>query len=188
VLACLQRAKQTVINVSLPQYLYEITIQDGNPKKKGKDDEWIFGLKDAWILAPEREGAHNWEGTGYDTAYRSLQVLQALTTKIGSESTKKQWITNYKADVSRVLYAGHSRGGHGALIMATLVPDLALGVVTASGWIKREVYGDANIIFHLDTSMSHLDPQLKWIMESTIIERDTAQMVSNIKGKLLIRM
>ena len=30
--------------------------------KKSKENDWIFGLKDSWILAPEREGAHNWEG------------------------------------------------------------------------------------------------------------------------------
>lgn len=55
-----------------------------NPKKKTKgsdcylkfnvtdsfklEDDWLFGMKDSWIICPERDGAHNWEGTGYFTA------------------------------------------------------------------------------------------------------------------------
>lgn len=67
-------------------------------------------------------------------------------------------------DISRIIYTGHSRGGHGALIMGVNIPDKALAVVPISGWIKREKYGDANIIFDLDTSMSYLDPALKWVI------------------------
>ena len=51
------------------------------------------------------------------------------------------------ADPSRLIVHGHSRGGHGALGIATRIPDRVLGVASACGWYSREEYGDANNIW-----------------------------------------
>ena len=39
------------------------------------DPDYIFGLPTAWVLAPERDGAHNFEGTGHHTAMSALLAL-----------------------------------------------------------------------------------------------------------------
>ena len=53
---------------------------------------------------------------------------------------------------SHLLYAGHSMGGHGAWVLATLAPDRAIGVVSSAGWIKKEQYGDSNNFFLHDVA------------------------------------
>ena len=47
------------------------------------------------------------------------------------------------------------------------------------GWIryKREYYGDANPLFVMDLQLSHMSPQLKQLMESTIIEHDCGMLM-----------
>ncbi len=69
--------------------------------------DYLFGRDDAWTLCPERGGAHNWEGAGYQSARAALRALTTLAAAF--DSTRE-------ADPHRVLYAGHSRGGHGALM------------------------------------------------------------------------
>jgi hypothetical protein len=39
-------------------------------------------------------------------------------------------LTEWTADVNRVLFSGHSMGGHGAWHLATHSPDRALGVMS----------------------------------------------------------
>ena len=76
----------------------------GNPRAgQAGEDDYIFGLRSAWVLAPERDGAHNYEGQGHLCAVHAVEVLAALTAG-----------TAYAANASAVIYAGHSRGGHGA--------------------------------------------------------------------------
>ena len=75
--------------------------------------EFVFGLRDAWVLVPERQGAHNWEGVGVETARAALEALHAASRELG-----------LPADTARVAVLGHSRGGHGALTFATRAPDV----------------------------------------------------------------
>jgi len=51
-------------------------------------------------------------------------------------------------------------------------------VSSISGWYKREYYGDANPLFIADVQLSHMSPQLKGLLESSIIEHDCG-MVRN---------
>jgi hypothetical protein len=44
------------------------------------------------------------------------------------------------------------------------------------------MYADANILFDLDTQLSFMDPALKGIYESTLIDHDSSQLASNLKG------
>ncbi len=51
---------------------YKYAKKNKNKQKKGTGsrtevvlnlwflDEWVFGMRDMWVLAPERYGAHNW--------------------------------------------------------------------------------------------------------------------------------
>ena len=79
--------------------------------KKAK--EFVFGYKNMWTLAPERNGAHNWEGVGARTAVTALDALTHLSAATAFPITS----------ADRVHVTGHSRGGHGALVFAVNRPD-----------------------------------------------------------------
>jgi hypothetical protein len=71
---------------------------------KGKSTEFVFGFKALWTLAPERDGAHNWEGVGLQTAARAVDALVELARH-----------TAWPAQAGRLHVSGHSRGGCGPL-------------------------------------------------------------------------
>jgi hypothetical protein len=43
--------------------------------------------------------------------------------------------------------------------------DNAVGVASLSGWWRREMYADANILFDLDLQLSFMDPALIAILQ-----------------------
>ena len=47
-------------------------------------------------------------------------------------------------------------------------PDVAIGVASVSGWIRKETYGESNFLFEQspsDVSQSFVEPALKAILE-----------------------
>lgn len=98
----------------------------------GKD--FVFGYKAVWVLAPQRDGAHNWEGTGLQTAVHSILALDLLANGRAARDGGGGVLKGRGADTSRVLFAGHSRGGHGAWMMGMHYPDMAVGVASLSGY------------------------------------------------------
>ncbi|XP_060070908.1 uncharacterized protein LOC132550832 [Ylistrum balloti] len=139
-----------------------------------RNGEFVFGIPRAWLLAPTRHGAHNWEGPGSLTAMTALDRLASLTQS-------SDWISE-KADSSSVLFAGHSMGGHGAWHLATHFPDRAIGLVSLAGWIKKEEYGDSNLFFRHDLATSHIDPAIKAVMEACIAENDADRHITNLQN------
>jgi hypothetical protein len=132
--------------------------------------EWTFGLDDAWILCPGRQGAHNFEGVGHLEAAEAVHALARIVLN-----------TEKKVDERRIIYAGHSRGGHGSLLLGVKMPDQACGIVSSNGWIRREYYADANPIFDHDVSLSHAGPfVIRSIFESSIAENDVGLTSANI--------
>ena len=87
---------------------------------KGQTD-FSFGYKSMWVLAPERDGAHNWEGVGLQTALASLGALRALAAR-----------TDAPARADRIHVTSHSRGGHGALMVGLSQPDRCMSVSSAA--------------------------------------------------------
>nr|XP_054758103.1 uncharacterized protein LOC129264279 [Lytechinus pictus] len=142
--------------------------------KRMEDESWFFGLERAWVLAPTRHGAHNWEGPGTLTSMTALQRLHQMMSEIA-------WMPN-KPLTDQVIFAGHSMGGHGAWHLATHYPDRALAVVSLAGWIKKEEYGDSNVFFRHDISTSHTDSATKHILEACIAENDADRHISNLQG------
>ncbi|XP_030854704.1 uncharacterized secreted protein ARB_06907 [Strongylocentrotus purpuratus] len=145
---------------------------DGYKRMEG--ESWLFGLEKAWVLAPTRHGAHNWEGPGTLTSITALESLHQLMSEV-------TWMPN-KPMTDLVIFAGHSMGGHGAWHLATHYPDRALAVVSLAGWIKKEEYGDSNVFFRHDISTSHTDPATKQVLEACIAENDADRHVSNLQG------
>ena len=91
--------------------------------KKGK---YRFGVEGAWLCTPDRHGAHNWDSaTGQKTAMAAAEALASLTRQHTWASDETDPLQ--AADATRIVYAGHSMGGHGAWVLATSDPDRALG-------------------------------------------------------------
>ena len=68
-------------------------------------------------------------------------------------------------DVERVLFAGHSMGGHGSWVQFIHNPDRAIGAVSiAIGWIRKEAYGDSNRFLLHDIGHSYIDPAMKILL------------------------
>jgi len=140
-----------------------------------KKDGFIFGFRKAWLLCPTRFGAHNWEQTGFRTAYASVHALSDLVRRLELESKE--------VDVDKILSVGHSMGGHGSLHFALHVPDKVIGVAPGSMWIKKEYYSDSNRIFDHDWSMNYLPTKLKYILEAAVAENYADLYLPNIAGK-----
>ncbi|PAA77347.1 hypothetical protein BOX15_Mlig010965g3, partial [Macrostomum lignano] len=129
-----------------------------------------FGISGAWLLAPSRHGAHNWEGPGALTAMRAVEVLAEVAT-----------VELPAADPDRLVFLGHSMGGHGALVLATHWPGRAIGVASLSGWLRKEDYGDNNVYFRHDLSSWQVSPKLKSILEAANAENYVDSHLTNIK-------
>jgi pimeloyl-ACP methyl ester carboxylesterase len=92
-------------------------------------------------------------------------------------------------DASRIVYAGHSMGGHGAWVLATTDPDRALGVVVGAGWTSKETYGSSNTLFDHDISSTYTEPALMGLLRSTVYESDVDRYASNLAGlPVLVRV
>eukprot|EP00051_Salpingoeca_urceolata_P014544 m.185404 g.185404 ORF g.185404 m.185404 type:complete len:998 (+) comp18116_c0_seq7:2010-5003(+) len=144
-----------------------------------KNDEWNFGLDTAWVLAPSRHGAHNWEGPGRLTALAALRDLLRLSSvHVFCEDDS----CPYRADSSRLIIAGHSMGGHGAWHLASLVPDAVMALIPAAGWISKEDYGDTNLFMRHDVAASFISPALKAILEACVAENAPDRLASHFKG------
>ena len=141
----------------------------------GKRRDFIFGFERSWVLAPEREGAHNWEGSGFQNA---MHCIHALARAVAAHPA----LGDQQVDVSSRLYTGHSRGGHGSYMVGMHHPDTAKGVASLSGWWRREQYADANILFDLDQQLEHLDPALRAVLEASIIDHDSSLLAANLIG------
>lgn len=146
-----------------------------------------------WTLAPTRNGAHNWEYTGYLSALKALEILGTPRyhnngDPFGSIILPSQIASRlpiaYVND-QNVIFAGHSMGGHGAWNIATHVPNRAMGVISAAGWIRKEYYGHSNRFFVHDIGHSYIDSSLKSILENTFIEYNSDLHASNLKGMIV---
>eukprot|EP00301_Raphidiophrys_heterophryoidea_P006222 c12528_g1_i1.p1 GENE.c12528_g1_i1~~c12528_g1_i1.p1 ORF type:complete len:916 (-),score=213.85 c12528_g1_i1:50-2758(-) len=136
--------------------------------------EYTFGGKRMWVLSPQRGGAHNWEGTGYQTSVHSLQALR--------EMSRRMFGGAYQAHDTLRIYLGHSRGGHGSMMLSTHSPDHTLATLALSGWLCREEYGDANTLFRHDTQLSYSEVMLRSIFAATIEEHNIGLSLSNVVG------
>ena len=158
------------------------------PTKHANDDKtpYTFGVESMWTLAPTRDGAHNWEYSGFLSALKALQTLGTPNKDGNGSIVIPAQISSQMPAASihfrDVIFTGHSMGGHGAWQIATHVPDRGLGVMSAAGWIRKEYYGDSNRFFVHDIGRGHIDASLKGLLESTFQEYNADLHASNLKG------
>eukprot|EP00058_Branchiostoma_floridae_P028050 XP_002613541.1 hypothetical protein BRAFLDRAFT_119810 [Branchiostoma floridae] len=113
------------------------------------------------VYITTKEGVHM-EQTSCQDMKLTLQVSgsegnsQVVTINLRCRTYGQSFVFTFldhdgsnKVDTQRVIFAGHSMGGHGAWHLATHHPDRALAVVSLAGWIKKEEYGDSNVFFRL---------------------------------------
>ena len=109
--------------------------------------------------------------------FRTHSALAALENLANLSRTKgiAALPSSATIDDKRVLFAGHSMGGHGAWAAAVHAASRTIGVASVSGWLKKETYGDSNFLFHQsvnDVSSSYVEPQLEGILTSSIGENN----------------
>ena len=163
----------------------DVQMQADSYKFKGKgakdSQPYIFGVQNAWLIAATRGGAHNWEYTGHLAALKALESLPSIVTKNVPSVPG--------LDVERVLFAGHSMGGHGSWVQFIHNPDRAIGAVSIAGWIRKEAYGDSNRFLLHDIGHSYIDPAMKSIIETTFSEFSVDLHSSSLVGlPVLIRV
>eukprot|EP00435_Cladocopium_sp_Y103_P029674 s1809_g7.t1 len=146
-------------------------------KFNDKDLEYRFGIEGAWLLAPTRHGAHNWEGPGRRTALAALNALPQLAQRLALPTV----------DASRVVVAGHSMGGHGAWLFAFAHDVLA--VVSSASWLRKDQYADSNKVLLHDLSTPNVEPQLAALLRQAEAEFDVeAQAATVAHLPVLIRV
>lgn len=93
----------------------------------------------SWVLLPtgRRKFGLNWEGPQMKSALTSLQRFAELLPGVPKDE-KELW----KVHGDRWLQAGHSMGGHGALLLSTHYPDCLLASVPAMGWLRLNTYSE----------------------------------------------
>ena len=154
--------------------------------------DYVFGVEGFIVLAPSRFGAHNWEATGELSARHALTSLKTilhrslslkLTPKsVTKVSTARSMLPLPQVRIGSGVVSGHSMGAHGAWMLAVNSPDLFTCLAPLSGWINKEEYGAANAFFHLDSSTSYVEPQLKELLESVMSDTHTDKLMHNVQG------
>eukprot|EP01124_Arcella_intermedia_P011996 TRINITY_DN18322_c0_g1_i1.p1 TRINITY_DN18322_c0_g1~~TRINITY_DN18322_c0_g1_i1.p1 ORF type:complete len:882 (+),score=166.68 TRINITY_DN18322_c0_g1_i1:32-2677(+) len=115
----------------------------------------------SWVLLPtnRRFYGFDWQGPGLKNALGSLRYLVGNLPGI-PVGLKGE----YGADEFRLIYAGHSMGGHGCWLMSSHFPDRALGVAPASGWVNFPLY----VPYFTRNGISLTDPYLLQILDFSI--------------------
>ncbi|CAJ1362585.1 unnamed protein product, partial [Effrenium voratum] len=126
------------------------------------------------VLAPQRDGPHNWEDRGLQSVFRAIDALVAWTAIGGSSGCA--------ADGDRLVVHGHSRGAHGAWGLASAAPDRVLGVAASCGWYSREEYGDANNLWVHEVSLMHMDKMLLGVLHASVAVNENSLHASNLKA------
>lgn len=93
----------------------------------------------SWVLLPtgRRKFGMNWEGPQMRTAITALRVLADSSPGV-PPSLANRW----RARRDYWLQAGHSMGGHGALLLASHFPDMLVAALPAMGWLRLSSYVD----------------------------------------------
>ena len=136
----------------------------------------------AWVILPtnKRGFGYDWQGAGLRNALHSVQAAFGNGHHLSRvPGLPAQLATNeWRADPLRVLYSGHSMGGHGCLIMSTHFPEGELASACTAGWIKSEMYPPQ----YLMPGFSLGDAHLNGVLLAAIAEYDTDFYLPNMLG------
>ncbi|KAI9002958.1 hypothetical protein DFJ74DRAFT_442323 [Hyaloraphidium curvatum] len=140
-------------------------------------DAWTYAYKqqrDAWLLFPTNRGknGYDWETSGSVNGWKALEALEA------QPGVPDRLRSTVKADTKKILYAGHSMGGHGTMAVAVHNPDLAIAMAPASGWLKHSFY----VPDYLTADFSHLDHVARGVIQNAVGDSDVDVLAANAVG------
>ncbi|KAF2073976.1 hypothetical protein CYY_004721 [Polysphondylium violaceum] len=136
----------------------------------------------SWTLFPTNRSPYgaDWQFSGLKDAFSALSNLASELPGVPS-SLRLQ----YQADPYRVIYAGHSMGGHGTFEISTHYPDRSLAVAVAAGWIDMQTYTP----FFLRLGDSLNDPYVRFILDASISEWNTDALTPHLTNlPFIVRM
>jgi predicted esterase len=149
---------------------------DSHKYKPDQSDDFVFGVEGAFVVTPDRHGAHNWEGLGKMSALHAafLVGVNGFLLENNNNNNLHKQNSLMIPDCKSIIAVGHSQGAHGALILSSQHPQLMIGVALLAPWIKKENYGDSNKIFALDRSAEHTfrGSRRKMVIEASIADNE----------------
>ena len=158
-----------------------IPVRDSADAYKRKvapsDEGFVFGVDRLWVVAPTRHGAHNWEQGGQRTALAAVDAMAAMLPPLMAPGVA--------LDSHRLLFVGHSMGGHGAWVGAVQGAARAVGVASVAGWTRKETYGDSNYLFEQsasDISAASVEPALEAVLRASIAENSVERHLPLLRG------
>ncbi|KAJ2998060.1 hypothetical protein HDV02_004885 [Globomyces sp. JEL0801] len=128
----------------------------------------------AWIIfaTGRTPWGFDWHGPSYKNIDASIDALRFAP---GVPESLKM---DYLPQIERLIFVGHSNGGHGAWWCASHYPDRTLAVIPASGYTKIQLY----VPYFLHLGYAYTDPIMRGIMESSISENDLDLYAANLGG------
>ncbi|EGC40170.1 hypothetical protein DICPUDRAFT_74341 [Dictyostelium purpureum] len=141
----------------------------------------IPAQENLWIIYPtgRRSWGYDWESSSRLNVINSIQYLSNNLPGVPS-SLKSQ----YQVDSEKILFVGHSMGGHGCVSLISRFGDLAIGAACAAGFVKLQFY----VFYNTRPGFSYIDPSLHGILMASIAENDNDLYTSNLVGlPLMVR-
>eukprot|EP00177_Eucheuma_denticulatum_P007069 GFKZ01012861.1.p1 GENE.GFKZ01012861.1~~GFKZ01012861.1.p1 ORF type:complete len:808 (+),score=78.08 GFKZ01012861.1:89-2425(+) len=129
----------------------------------------------SWVLLPtgRRKFGLNWEGPQMTTAVTALRALASGLPGVPAEE-KDEW----KVRADFWLQAGHSMGGHGALLLSTHFPDMLVAALPAMGWLRLSSYGSRRY----SEQLPHSDAAMRALLTVSSAEYSADLYVENLLG------
>lgn len=141
-------------------------------------DAWTESYRtqnQSWVLLPtgRRKFGLNWEGPQMMSAVTALRALAANLPGVPLEE-KELW--RPRSDFW--LQAGHSMGGHGALLLSTHFPDMLVAALPAMGWLRLSSYGNREF----GDQLSYSDAAMRALMTVASAEYSADLYAVNLLG------
>ncbi|EAL65482.1 hypothetical protein DDB_G0283989 [Dictyostelium discoideum AX4] len=134
-----------------------------------------------WIILPT--GRRSW---GYDWESSSrLNVMSSIDYLVNNlPGVPNQLKSQYQVNGEKILFVGHSCGGHGCVSLLSRFGDMAIGGMCAAGFVKLQFY----VFYNTRPGFSYIDPSLQGLLMASIAENDNDLYTSNIVGiPLMVR-
>lgn len=129
----------------------------------------------SWVLLPtgRRKFGLNWEGPQMNSANTAVQALAEFLPGVPPRDVH---LWRVRSDFR--LQAGHSMGGHGALLLATHFPDLLVAALPAMGWLRLVTYAEPSE----NEDLSFSDASLRALLAVASAEYSADLYAENLLG------